>query len=660
MDRHVYAWDSKGATVPGFPVTVVDRSKITAIDPVTNAPTFKPDATIGEALNQGAIIDTPALADITGDGKPEIIVGTNEEYPAGDDGGFNAGTLNTASLALLDRSGQLNLVNSRVFAIKPTGDPKGPDDTGTDAFVSGWPVKVGDVFAELLPVVGEGVTGSPVAGTVTCPSGKDAGKAGVKVGALSVAGPGYIFNPDGSSCYGQSGGHDTAMSVEGPGFAANSPKYDHPVIPAAGQPALGNLDPSGLSFLAPSAGLLRALDLGLNEYQGGQDFTGVWNASTGEFHPGFPSVQNDLSFLVGPSVANVDNVPGDEVVSATASLDLNAFNGNSGAQADPTRWPKLTGDWVVAQPLIGSFGQLETDSATHNRVIEITRAGSLFAFDTPAPACPAGSWPRFHHDNASSGDFSRDAVSPGAITDAKVLGSALVFKAPGDDLLCGTVDHYEVVTSDAPISGGDFGGAVSLKPPAPAAAGQSQTLNLAFALRRYVAVRAIDDQGNAGRAAVVDRSAPDNSGNNGGGSGNGSGGGGGTGGNGSGSGSGCKDKLAPRSTISRRALHKSSRGISARGRSRDRGCARLRHVDVSIAKLVRGGKCRFLTKHGKLTRRRSCRKPLRLRARGLRRWSIHVNGNIAPGRYRLTVQAIDRKKHREGARRANTARFRVR
>jgi hypothetical protein len=404
---------------------------------------------------------------------------------------------------------------------------------------------------------------------------------------------------------------------------------------------------------------MRALDLGLNEYQGGQDFTGVWNASTGEFHPGFPSVQNDLSFLTGPSVADVDSTPGDEVLSATASLDLNAFNAQTGEYADPTRWPKLTGDWAVANPLIGSFGQLETDSGTHNRVIELTRAGTLFAFDTPAAACPVGSWPRFHHDNASSGDFARDAISPGAVTDAKVLGNALVFKAPGDDLLCGTVDHYEVVTSDVPIRGKDFGGAQSLTPTPASAPGASQTLDLKFALRRYVAVRAVDDQGNAGRLALVDRqpASSDNGSGNGGGSG--SGGGGGNGG-GNGSGSGCKDKLAPRSTISRRALHKSKRGISARGHSRDRGCAGLKRVDVQIAKVVRGKKCRFLKRNGKLTKRRSCRKPLRLHARGKRRWSIHVSGKVPRGRYRLVVQAVDRKKHREGVRKANTMRFRVR
>jgi hypothetical protein len=356
-------------------------------------------------------------------------------------------------------------------------------------------------------------------------------------------------------------------------------------------------------------------------------------------------------------VANVDSVPGDEVLSATASLDLNAFNGNTGAQADTSRWPKLTGDWAVAQPLIGSFGQLETDSATHNRVIELTRAGTLFAFDTPAPACPLGSWPRFHHDNASSGDFSRDAVAPGKPTNAKVLGSALVLTAPGDDLLCGTVDHYEVVTSDAPITGRDFGNAFQLNPvTTPAAAGQSQTLNLAFALDRYVAVRAVDrpEGGNVGRIAVVDRSPGAGSGGSGGGSG---GGGGGTGGNGSGS--GCTDKLAPLSTITRRSLHKSSRRIGVRGRSRDRGCARLGRVDVQIAQLVRG-ECRFLRKNGTRTRRRSCGKPLRFRASGLKRWSIGVKGKIRPGSYRLIVSGVDRMGHRERARRANTMRFRVR
>jgi hypothetical protein len=643
MDRHVYAWDSSGAEMPGFPVTVVDRSKITAIDPVTNAPTFKPDAQIGGALNQGAIIDTPAVADITGDGKPEIIVGTNEEYPAADDGGFNAGAFNTASLQLLNASGQLDLVNSRVYAIKPTGDPGGPADTGTGAFVTGWPVKVGDVFAELLPVVGEGVTGSPIVGTVNCPSGGN----GPKVGALSVAGPGYLFNPNGTSCYGQSGGHDTAMGIDAPGFAANTPKYDTPVIPAAGQPSFASLDPTNLTFLAPSAGLLRALDLGLAEYQGGQDFTGAWNASTGEFRPGFPTVQNDLSFLTGPTAGNVDSVPGDEVLSSTASLDLNAFTA-AGAYPDPTRWPKLTGDWSVTQPLIGSFGQLETDSATHNRVIQLTRAGTVFAYDTPAPACPLGSWPRFHHDNASSGDFGRDAVSPGKPTGAQVLGNTLAFKAPGDDLLCGTVNHYEVVTSDTPpSSAADFAGAAPYA--ATAAPGADQSLPLNIALKRYVAVRAVDDKFNVGRVAVVDRGAPPGGGN-----------GGNNGGNGGGNnGGGCTDRLSPRSAIARKAFRASRKnGFKASGTAGDRGCAGLRRINVVITRFS-GGKCQFVRGGGGLTHRRKCQSRVVLTAHGTGRWSISWKHKLPSGRYRVGVRGVDKNGNTELRTRTNTIYFKL-
>jgi hypothetical protein len=466
-DRHMYAWHGDGSAVTGFPFLVVDRSKVQSIDPDSEEVTFKPDA---GALMQGKLVDTPAVGDIDGDGKPEIVIGTNEEYTADKDGGLNAGAINTTSLSLLGQTGVLSFANSRVYAFEADGSP-----------VQGWPAKVGIINAELLPDVGEGITGSPVLAKLTCPSGG----AGVKIGVIPDAGPGYVFNADGTSCYGQSGGHDNALSTD---VAAGLGQTDHPVFPAVGLPAFGDLGGLQPTFVAPVAGLLRALDLVVPDYQvGGQDFTAAWDSATGQMRPGFPAQQNDLAFLTGPSVADIDGQPGEEVVAGTASLDLQAFNALG--QPISGAWPKLTGDWTVATPLIGSFGD-----GTHKSVVNLTRLGGVFVYDTAAPVCSPSSSPRFHHDQANSGDYARDAVAPGKPTDVKLTAGAVSLRAPGDDLLCGIADRYEVLDR----------GSWRPSPVRPAATGTVQAIPVP-AGARYAAVRAIDEAGNVGRAAAIGR-----------------------------------------------------------------------------------------------------------------------------------------------------------
>jgi hypothetical protein len=491
MDRNVYAWHADGSTVSGFPAVVVDASKVSSIDPTTHVPTFKPDSELGEPLDQGAIIDTPAVADINGDGKPEIVVGTNEEYPDDHDGGLNAGLTATSAAALSNApGGVLSFSNSRLYALPAAGDPGGPDPAHPP-YLAGWPKKIGQIQRDLLPVVGEGITGNPVIGPASCPNGGD----GQKVGVISDAGPAYLFNPDGSSCYGDSGGKDNPMQTD---LAASAGKYDTPVFPAVGNPAFGAIGPAGNpDFVAPATGLMRALDVAVNEYQGGQDFTAAWNTSTGAFRPGYPALVNDLQFLTGPTVADIDGQPGEEVLEGTASLDFDAFDG-AGAPADPSRWPKLSTDWTVASPLVGSFGG---DTKT---IVNVTRSGYVFAYKTGASACSPSSWPRFHHDNANSGWYGRDAVAPGRATGLSVSGGKLSFTAPGDDLLCGTADHYEVVTSDKPITASNFDSATPVSgAPKPSAAGSKETVTLPSSVGRYVAVRAVDDQGNVGRLATA-------------------------------------------------------------------------------------------------------------------------------------------------------------
>jgi hypothetical protein len=482
LDRHVYAWNDDGTTVRGWPVLAVDRSKVESVDPDTHQVTFKED--VGAEYDQGAIIDTPAVGDLDTppDGRPEVVIGTNESYRAGDDGGFNGGGVEAAEYAVLGEA--LDLANGRLFAYGADGGLR-----------DGWPFRVGILQAGILPLVGEGVTGSPVIGDVRCNGGGEA----PRVGTIPAAGVAYLVNPDGQSCYGRSGGQDRGLASSG------GASTDQPFLAAFGHPAFGELS-DGKTFLAPAAGLRRAVDVVAPEYQGGEDQVVAWTTDTGTVKPGWPAQVNDLQFLTGPSIADIDGAPGEEVVAGTASMDLQAF---SATGTDIAGWPKLSGDWTVANPTIGSYGTLDTDPGAKKVVINGTRSGRILGFGTPAAACSPSSWPQFHHDLANSGDLRRDARLPGRPMGLALDGGAISFDAPGDDLLCGEATRYEVRTSDRAITARTFGAATAVAAEGDTrAAGERATLAVAAgALRRFVAVRAVDDQGNVGRPAVLDQAA---------------------------------------------------------------------------------------------------------------------------------------------------------
>src|SRR4029079_15323829 len=130
---------------------------------------------------------------------------------------------------------------------------------------------------------------------------------------------------------------------------------------------------------------------------------------------------------------------------------------------------------------------------------------------------------RFHHDNANSGDHERDAILPGKPMGASLTGSQIKLTAPGDDLLCGTAASYEMVTANHPLDESNFDTGTPLAgAPAPEAAGTEQTFEVPAGAERYVAIRAVDDQGNVGRSVTLDRG-PGSGGGGGGGGGNGGG-----------------------------------------------------------------------------------------------------------------------------------------
>jgi hypothetical protein len=97
--------------------------------------------------------------------------------------------------------------------------------------------------------------------------------------------------------------------------------------------------------------------------------------------------------------------------------------------------------------------------------------------------------------------------------------------------------------------------------------------------------------------------------------------------------------------------HASRRGIVVTGTAGEPRCAgasaalrrrqRVLHVYVVIARSARGGRCRFLQASGKLTAPRSCARGIALFARGTTHWSLRVRKHIPPGRYLVTVDAVD-------------------
>src|SRR5205807_3551476 len=78
LDRHVYAFTPAGRLVPGWPVLVVDPSKVQSVDPTTNIVHF----TVGSAVRMGTqLLDSPAIGSLNGgNGPPNLVLGPNEEY----------------------------------------------------------------------------------------------------------------------------------------------------------------------------------------------------------------------------------------------------------------------------------------------------------------------------------------------------------------------------------------------------------------------------------------------------------------------------------------------------------------------------------------------------------------------------------------------------
>ena len=390
LDRHVYAWHADGTMVAGFPVLLVDPTKVAAVDPITNRVTFRSDSAVDQG---GELVATPALGDLDGDGLPEIVVGAQEQYDE---------PMNAAEFpGIAGLSG-----NSRVYAISPKGrEARFPNPSSAvpdaGAYLPGWPFKAAMFQRAVLPVIGDGVSAQAAIGDLV------PAHPGPEVAVASAAGPMYVLGADGRSTLGQVEGRDVplkwfgglfANDPTGFGNARNSDDLGVVAVAFAG-PAVGRTAALDHPDVASStAGITRLLDVTAPDRQlPGDDQLMAWDPVSGLARPAFPRETPDLAFFVTPAIANIDAEPFTEVIAGNGVYTLSAV-GSSGHV--PAGWPKLTGGWLVGTPGLGDWDRNGTAE-----LAVVRRDGTLLVWRTPTPAAGLTEWPRFGRDRMNSGYF---------------------------------------------------------------------------------------------------------------------------------------------------------------------------------------------------------------------------------------------------------------
>lgn len=383
MDRHVYAWHHDSSPVAGFPVLVVDPGQVAEVDPETHHVTFRsPDAT----LIGGELIATPALGDLDGDGRPEIVIGGQEQYdepPAVFPG-----------IGIPTQSG-----NTRLYMISPDGTKasgsatRGPSDVHPDAqaYLKGWPVAMPMIMADILPMIGGGISTQAAIGDVN-------GDGRLEVASSSVSGQTLVLNHTGRSVYEVLGLRLALNWLNAPGVATDSDDAAI-LLNAFGGTAMGNIGSTRYhDVVATTSGGMRALDTLFSNDQQGQPHLTVWSGENGAVRDGFPRVTADIAFFVTPGIFDVDGDGNNDVV---AGNGVHLLHAASAAGPAPEGWPKLTGGWVVGTPTVGDW-----TGDGNAEVAVVTRTGQLLVWTTPAAPSGVGRWTGFGANAHNDGNVT--------------------------------------------------------------------------------------------------------------------------------------------------------------------------------------------------------------------------------------------------------------
>lgn len=356
FDGNIYVFKLDATILDGFPVALLAKSN--------------------SSPGPSRIMSTPTVADLNGDGIPEIMSGSNQQVG----GGGSAG---------------------QVFAVDGRGNaaPGGP-------YLPNWPFTVTSL--KLFPVVAEGIVASQAAADFDGDGRPDVLVQGNGSRPLVVKGdPGVQVKLDDPPNRlplrnDQNGVPDNGFEPTSY-FGAKTKAGEDVMFPLFSQPSIGDMDQDGVPDVVISGGSLTlagALAGGGRRAERAQHLLSLWSGKTGKMFPGSPVIIEDFTFLVNHAIADVSGDDYPEAITGTGGYFLHAVDA-CGREAPG--FPRFTNGWIAAAAAVGD---VDGDAQKSLEVVTGTRDGWLFAWHTQGRATGPVEWESFHHDNANTGNYA--------------------------------------------------------------------------------------------------------------------------------------------------------------------------------------------------------------------------------------------------------------